>query len=74
MFQVKRLRPDLLMFAMFDGHAGALAADFTCNNMADHIDFYLERGETDLKVVLHKSFVALNNSFTKLLYNNYVGK
>ena len=72
--KVKTLRPDLLMFAMFDGHAGPLAADFTCSNMADHINYWLERGETDLKVVLHKAFVALNNAFTRLLYNNYVGK
>ncbi len=61
------------MFAIFDGHGGPLAADFTCSNVADHLRFWLERGETDLEKVIRKSFIALNNSFTRHLYYNYIG-
>ncbi len=61
------------MFSMFDGHGGAIAADFSSSNMAEHINYWLERGETDLKVVLRKAFIGLNNSFAKHLYDNFVG-
>ena len=72
--QIINVAPDILMVAVFDGHAGDVASTYVCNSLVNHIQFWLERGETKLTNVLHKSFIDVNNAFTKYLYHNHIGK
>ena len=72
-FQFADLTPDIMMFAVFDGHGGPIAANYTSEYITRHIKFWLERGEKDLQKVLKKAFVEVNNAFTRHLYYNYVG-
>ncbi|KAI1286792.1 Pre-rRNA-processing protein TSR1 -like protein [Halotydeus destructor] len=70
-FKIKELEPNLLYFAVFDGHGGTLCADFCFEQMDLYIKFWLERGEKDLQVVLENSFIEVNNAFARfLLYNH----
>lgn len=73
-FRIVKLAPNLFMFAIFDGHGGALAADYTSSHMGEYILGHLERKEKDLVGILHKSFVEVNAAFAKYLYHNYVGE
>ena len=69
---VRFLAPNLLMFGIFDGHGGCEAADYVVNHLADHIIHWLENGETDLLVALRRSFIDVNNGFTRLLHHHHV--
>ncbi|XP_023223017.1 protein phosphatase 1K, mitochondrial-like isoform X2 [Centruroides sculpturatus] len=63
-FRAKELLPDLLYFAVFDGHGGAECADFCSKYMEQHILNVIKRGEQNLEVVLQTAFFDVNNSFT----------
>ncbi|XP_072050793.1 protein phosphatase Mn(2+)-dependent 1K-like isoform X2 [Amphiura filiformis] len=56
---IQELQPNLLLFGLFDGHAGALAADFTVEHLCDLIQTEI-KGEHDLQKVLSKAFVEVN--------------
>lgn len=59
-FIISRLADDLLCFAVFDGHGGSTAVDFVHKNLEHHLNFWLARTK-DLKVVLKRSFIDVNN-------------
>lgn len=63
-FRAKELLPDLLYFAVFDGHGGSECADFCSKYMEQHILRILKRGEQNLEAVLQTAFLDLNNDFT----------
>ena len=65
------LEPDLLMFGIFDGHGGREAADYVVEHLPGHIIYWLENGETDLGVILRRSFIDVNNGFTRLLHHHH---
>lgn len=64
--------PNLLMFAIFDGHGGSLCAQFCQNYMEEFILYRLRSGEEDLREVLEKSFIDINNVFAHFLTFNRV--
>ena len=70
-FVVEELRPNLQMFAVFDGHGGSLAVDYCQAHMSEHLSYWLDRGEGDLQEVLKLAFMDINNSFSRFLYNNF---
>ena len=72
--KILRLAPNLLMFAIFDGHGGPHAADYTSDRMSKHIKFWIERGESNLQTVLKNAFVGVNNAFARQIRHNLVGK
>ncbi|CAL1289921.1 unnamed protein product [Larinioides sclopetarius] len=70
-FRVNELRPELLYFAVFDGHGGPECADFCSDHMKDYILYWLNRGETDLQTVLQYSFQDINNVYARhILFNS----
>lgn len=73
-YQYLQLTPSILMFAVFDGHSGPVAADYTSEHMYRHIKFWLERGETDLQAILKTAFIDVNNAFTRHLFYNHAGE
>ncbi|XP_077999277.1 protein phosphatase Mn(2+)-dependent 1K-like [Glandiceps talaboti] len=68
--RITELVPDLLYFAIFDGHAGSLAADYSAVHLEKHIKFWLDR-EEDLEKVLEQSFIDLNNALTRHIHYEY---
>jgi hypothetical protein len=66
------LAPNLLMFGIFDGHGGQEAVDYVVDHLPGHVAYWLENGETDLTVILRRSFLDVNNGFTRLLYHHHV--
>jgi len=66
------LAPNLLMFGIFDGHGGREAADYVVDHLPGHITYWLESGESDLSVVLRRSFIDVNNGFTRLLHHHFI--
>lgn len=60
---VKELRPNLLYFAVFDGHGGSECSEFCYNHMEDHLNFWLDREEKDLQHAIDAAFLELNNAF-----------
>lgn len=65
-FVVKELRPNLLYFAVFDGHGGSECADYCYNHMEDHLNFWLERlGLSDIEHAIDSAFLEVNNSFAR---------
>ncbi len=73
-YKISEIRPNLLMFAMYDGHGGHHAADFVCEHMENHISFWLDRGEKNLSKILRTAFIDVNNAFARHLYYNYIGE
>ena len=63
---IHELEPNLLLFGLFDGHAGALAADFTVEHLCNHVLMNLQH-EHNLEKVLSKTFVEINENLTTLL-------
>ncbi len=57
---IQELEPNLLYFGLFDGHAGALAADFTVQHLPQLMQDEL-KNEHDLQKVLSKAFVEVND-------------
>ncbi|XP_013415239.1 protein phosphatase 1K, mitochondrial-like [Lingula anatina] len=67
-FKVSELTPDILYFAIFDGHGTAEAADFVHSRLEDHIKYWLQRTK-DLQMVLKRSFVDVDNMFNRFTYS-----
>ncbi|WAR00179.1 PPM1K-like protein [Mya arenaria] len=65
-FIVKKLRENLLCFAIFDGHGGSAAVNFVHENIEHHIRYWLGRTEK-LADVLRKSFIDVNNLLSRHL-------
>lgn len=65
--------PDLLYFAVYDGHGGSVCADFCSRHMEDFIMFRIRRGESDLQGILEKSFIDINNVFARHVTFNVKG-
>lgn len=70
-YRVKELTPDLLYFAVFDGHGGSACADFCAEHMEAHIMYWVRRGQTDLQALLQSAFIDTNNSFAKYVAFNW---
>ncbi|XP_033643810.1 protein phosphatase 1K, mitochondrial-like [Asterias rubens] len=64
---ILELAPNLLYFGIFDGHGGAVAADYACLHMDKHINYWLAK-EHDLQVVLTRAFEDLENRFARHLH------
>ncbi|KAG8200341.1 hypothetical protein JTE90_028523 [Oedothorax gibbosus] len=64
-FRVKELLPELLYFAVFDGHGGPECADFCSAHMEEFILHWLLRGEKDLESILQYSFQEINNAYAR---------
>ncbi|XP_013779589.1 protein phosphatase 1K, mitochondrial-like [Limulus polyphemus] len=62
---IKELQPNLLYFAVFDGHGGTTCADFCSQHMEQHILHWLSRNSMDLESVLQKAFIEVNNAFAR---------
>ncbi|XP_006630857.1 protein phosphatase Mn(2+)-dependent 1K-like [Lepisosteus oculatus] len=61
-YRVAQLADDLFLFAVFDGHGGAAAAEF-CSR---HFSHFIQRNlqfESDLESVLEKSFLQIDGAF-----------
>jgi len=71
---VKELSPDLLYFAVFDGHGGPACADFCNTYTHDHIVNWLQKGERDLKTILELVFSELDNAFSRFIAYSGQGK
>lgn len=61
---VKKLRPDLLYLAIFDGHGGSRCAEYCAEHFEAYLTHFLAR-ESSLSQVLLKSFVEVNRSFER---------
>ncbi|XP_046376609.1 protein phosphatase 1K, mitochondrial-like [Haliotis rufescens] len=73
-FIFKELAPQsLLYFGMFDGHGGSYAVDYVCNNLENHMLYWLTQ-TSDLTKVLHQSFVDINNVLTRHIVHYHAGK
>lgn len=73
-FRLKELKPELLYFAVFDGHGGSECADFCNDHMEEHILYWLARGENDLQTILQFSFQEVNNAYARHIVFNCPGK
>jgi len=62
---VKALRPNLLYFAVFDGHGGSECADYCYHHFEEHLLFWIERGDCDLQKALDSAFLELNNAYSR---------
>ncbi|GIY89872.1 protein phosphatase 1K, mitochondrial [Caerostris extrusa] len=69
-YRVKILHPEILYFAVFDGHGGPECADFCSEHMEDYILYWLARGEKDLETVLQYSFQDINNNYARHIVFN----
>lgn len=69
-YRLKELKPDLLYFAVFDGHGGPECADFCSEQMENHILYWLARGEKDLQTILQYSFQEVNNCYARHIIFN----
>ena len=70
-FVVKELTPDLLYFAVFDGHGGSLCAQFCKLHLEEYIKYWLNiKQEPDLEIVLMNSFIEINNAFARYITYN----
>ncbi|NP_001085111.1 protein phosphatase 1K, mitochondrial isoform X1 [Xenopus laevis] len=63
-FKLARLTPDILYFAVYDGHGGASAAEFCDRFMEDYIKEFLVE-EHDMEKVLVKAFLEINKAFAR---------
>eukprot|EP00088_Acartia_fossae_P016152 TRINITY_DN19018_c0_g1_i5.p1 TRINITY_DN19018_c0_g1~~TRINITY_DN19018_c0_g1_i5.p1 ORF type:complete len:413 (-),score=80.83 TRINITY_DN19018_c0_g1_i5:191-1429(-) len=63
-FVVKRLQPDLVYCAVFDGHGGSKCAEYCQDHFHTYITHFLAR-ETSISKVLEKSFYEVNKSFDR---------
>lgn len=72
-YKVVALKPNLMMFAIFDGHGGSAAVDYVHQNIADMIAELLVKGTEDLDVVLRKAFLNLNTALTRHLCRHAKG-
>jgi len=59
------LAPNLLMFGIFDGHGGTAAVDYVVKHLPGHVKRLLDEDGDDLKTVLHKAYLNVNDGFTE---------
>jgi len=69
-FVIKELKPNLLYFAVFDGHGGSECAEYCYNHMEDHLVFWIDRCDKDFQHVIDAAFLELNNSFGRWWVRN----
>ncbi|XP_030059000.1 protein phosphatase 1K, mitochondrial isoform X2 [Microcaecilia unicolor] len=67
-YSFARLSDDTFYFAVFDGHGGAAAAEF-CARHFGHIIKQRLTCESDLEFVLMKSFLQIDEVFSKSVYS-----
>ena len=72
-FVIKELKPNLLYFAVFDGHGGSECAEYCYNHMEDHLVFWIDRCDKDFQHVIDAAFLELNNSFGRWWVRNGCG-
>lgn len=56
---ISRLSKRVMMFAVFDGHSGSIAAQFAATYLPNHIRFWLNR--CDMKKALKHAFLEFDN-------------
>ncbi|KAI2796703.1 Protein phosphatase 1K, mitochondrial [Blomia tropicalis] len=66
-YQTIELKPNILYFSVFDGHGGDLCARFCNENLPKCINYWLERNEHDLEIVLQNAFTDVNNAFARYI-------
>lgn len=71
---IKTIAPDLLYFAVYDGHGGSLCAEFCHQYMEQYILYHIQRHEKDLQVILENAFVEVNNAFGRYVAYNWPGQ
>jgi len=64
-YVVKELEKGILYFGVFDGHRGALAAEFMKDRLHHHILYQMKNGEKNLETALSRAFISANNAFAK---------
>ncbi|XP_077132536.1 protein phosphatase Mn(2+)-dependent 1K [Ranitomeya variabilis] len=64
-FNFSKINDEVLYFAVYDGHAGAGAADFCNQYMAQYITDILTQ-EKDMEKVLIKAFLEIDKEFAKM--------
>lgn len=55
--------PNLLYFAIYDGHGGTSCSEFCNDFMEEFILHRLRSGQKDLREILEKCFIDINNVF-----------
>ena len=74
-YYVGRLRDDLVMFAIFDGHGGAEAAEFVQEHMPKKILHLLEQeDDKDLPRTLRQAFIEVNDDFCRYITYRSLGE
>ncbi|KAM3928044.1 protein phosphatase Mn(2+)-dependent 1K-like [Leptodactylus fuscus] len=63
-FSFTKLTDDVLYFAVYDGHAGAAAADFCDRFMANYIKEFLTQ-EQDMEKVLSSAFLEIDKAYAR---------
>ncbi|KAI5616865.1 protein phosphatase 1K, mitochondrial, partial [Silurus asotus] len=66
-YQVSQMTSDILYFAVFDGHAGAQAADFCHKYMEQHIKELVAK-EDNLEVILTNAFLNVDKALARHLH------
>nr|KAG5709648.1 hypothetical protein BaRGS_027673 [Batillaria attramentaria] len=57
---IKELKENLLYIGIFDGHGSSFAADYVMEYLEHHMTYWLSQTK-NLRTVLHKSFIDVNN-------------
>ena len=70
---VADLGGNIILFSIFDGHGGSLAADIVSEHVVDHVKFWLKKQDC-LEAVLRHTFLDLNNLFSMHLHHNCPGQ
>ena len=71
---VTEIKPNILYFAVYDGHGGETCARFCNEHMPRFITFWLERGEENLEMILQNAFLDVNNAFARYITYTKIGK
>lgn len=66
-FHIAELSDEILMFAMFDGHGGEQAVNFTSSKMEAVIRYRLQGGEKSLSKILKESFLEINAAYAHVV-------
>ena len=70
---ITELMPNLMMFAIFDGHGGSPAVDYVHQNFAKIISSHISGVDDDLSAVLRKAFETMNATLTRHLCRHAKG-
>ncbi|KAK7501384.1 hypothetical protein BaRGS_00007509 [Batillaria attramentaria] len=69
---IKELKENLLYIGIFDGHGSSFAADYVMEYLEHHMTYWLSQTK-NLRTVLHKSFIDVNNVMTRHLAHYFIG-